>query len=58
VYSNLSNLSIATNQRIQAGEVIGQAGTENEPRGASLFFGVVNRSSSEFVDPARWLSGR
>ncbi len=58
VYSNLSNLSITTNQRIEAGEVIGQSGSESEPRGASLFFGVVNRSNSEFVDPDRWLSAR
>ncbi len=58
VYSNLSSLDIAENQRIEAGEQIGQSGTENEPRGASLFFGVVDRSSSEFVDPIRWLASR
>ena len=58
VYSNFSTLSITEDQRIEAGQVIGQAGTENEPRGASLFFGVVNRASSEFVDPSGWLSGR
>jgi septal ring factor EnvC (AmiA/AmiB activator) len=58
VYSNFSSLSISEEQRIEAGQVIGRAGTENEPRGASLFFGLVNRSSSEFVDPSTWLSGR
>ncbi len=58
VYSNFSSLSIAEDQRIEAGQVLGRAGTENEPRGASLFFGVVNRSNSEFVDPSRWLSSR
>ncbi len=58
VYSNFSSLAISEDQRIEAGQVIGQSGTENEPRGASLFFGVVNRSSSEFVDPTKWLSGR
>jgi len=58
VYSNFSSLSIAEGQRIDAGEVIGQSGTESEPRGASLFFGLVNRSSSDFVDPAGWLSAR
>lgn len=58
VYANLSNLSIATDQQVQAGEVIGQAGTADEPRGASLFFGLVNRANQEFVDPARWLSSR
>jgi septal ring factor EnvC (AmiA/AmiB activator) len=58
VYSNFSSLSISKNRRVQAGQVIGQSGTENEPRGASLFFGVVNRSSSEFVDPTPWLSSR
>jgi septal ring factor EnvC (AmiA/AmiB activator) len=58
VYSNFSSLAISENQRIDAGQVIGQSGTENEPRGASLFFGVVNQASSEFVDPSEWLSGR
>jgi len=58
VYSNFSSLSIAEGQRINAGEVIGQSGTESEPRGASLFFGLVNRSSSDFVDPRGWLSAR
>ncbi|MFB6098354.1 MAG: murein hydrolase activator EnvC [Salinibacter sp.] len=58
VYSNFSSLSISTNQRVNAGQVIGRAGTENQPRGASLFFGLVNRSSSDFVDPTRWLSSR
>ncbi|PSQ61678.1 MAG: peptidase M23 [Bacteroidetes bacterium QH_10_64_19] len=58
VYSNFSSLSISENQRISAGQVLGQSGTENEPRGASVFFGVVNRSTSEFVDPSQWLSTR
>jgi len=58
VYSNLSSLAISENQRISAGQVIGQSGTENEPRGASVFFGMVNRSTSEFVDPVQWLSDR
>ncbi len=58
VYSNFSTLSISEDDRIEAGQIIGQSGTENEPRGASLFFGLVNRSSSEFVDPSSWLSSR
>ena len=58
VYSNFSTLSIAEGNQIEAGQIIGQSGTESEPRGASLFFGLVNRSSSEFVDPSGWLSVR
>lgn len=58
VYSNFSSLSISENQRISAGQVLGQSGTENEPRGASVFFGLVDRSTSEFVDPSQWLSSR
>ncbi|MFB6274398.1 MAG: murein hydrolase activator EnvC [Salinibacter sp.] len=58
VYSNFSSLSISKNQRVKAGQVIGKSGTKSEPRGASLFFGVVNRSTSEFVDPTPWLSSR
>ncbi|MFB6229918.1 MAG: murein hydrolase activator EnvC [Salinibacter sp.] len=58
VYSNLSSLSISEDQKIEAGQLIGQSGTEQEPLGASLFFGVVNRSTSEFVNPVAWLSSR
>lgn len=58
VYSNFSSLSIDEGNRIEAGQVIGRSGTEDEPRGASLFFGLVNGSSSEFVDPSGWLSVR
>lgn len=58
VYSNFSSLSISESERIEAGQVLGRSGTESEPRGASLFFGLVNRSTSEFVDPSTWLSTR
>lgn len=60
VYSNFSSLSISEGQRIEAGQAIGQSGTEDEPLGPSLFFaiGIVNSSSSEFVDPITWLSTR
>ena len=58
VYSNFSSLSIAEGNRIEAGQVIGRSGTEEEPRGESLFFGLVDGSSSEFVDPSGWLSVR
>lgn len=58
VYSNFSSLAISEDQRIQAGQVIGQSGTESEPLGASLFFGVVNQASRDFVDPTRWLASR
>lgn len=58
VYSNFSSLAITEDQRIRAGQILGKSGTESEPLGASLFFGVVDRSSSEFVDPIGWLSTR
>lgn len=60
VYSNFSSLGVNEGDRVQAGQQIGQAGTEDQPLGASLFFGVgvANQSSSDFVDPTDWLSSR
>lgn len=58
VYSNFSSLAITEGEQVNAGQLIGRSGTEDEPLGASLFFGVVNRSSSDFVDPIGWLSAR
>ncbi len=58
VYSNFSNLSISEGETVRAGQVIGQAGTEDEPKGAGLFFAVFDRSKGESVDPTIWLASR
>ena len=58
VYSNFSSLYVQQGDTVEAGEVIGLAGTEEEPRGAGVFFAVFDRSKSTSVDPTVWLSAR
>lgn len=57
-YSNFSSVRVSTGDRVEAGQVIGRAGTENEPRGAGLFFAVFDRSKSASVNPVAWLRDR
>jgi septal ring factor EnvC (AmiA/AmiB activator) len=58
VYSNFSTLYVSQGETVQAGQVLGLAGTEEEPRGAGVFFAVFDRSKSTSVDPTAWLSAR
>ena len=58
VYSNFSSLYVSEGEAVEAGQVLGLAGTESEPRGAGVFFAVFDRSQSASVDPTQWLSSR
>lgn len=58
VYSNFSHLYVNEGDPVEAGDVLGRAGTDEEPRGAGLFFAVFDRSESTSVDPTSWLSAR
>jgi len=58
VYSNFSSLYVSEGETVDAGQVLGLAGTEEEPRGAGVFFAVFDRSQSTSVDPLQWLSAR
>lgn len=58
VYSNFSSLYVSQGETVRAGEVIGLSGTEEEPRGAGVFFAVFDQSKSTSVDPTSWLSSR
>jgi len=58
VYSNFSSLYVSQGERVTAGQVLGLAGTNEEPRGAGVFFAVFDRSQSTSVDPMAWLSER
>jgi septal ring factor EnvC (AmiA/AmiB activator) len=58
VYSNFSSLYVSQGQTVEAGEVLGLAGTESEPRGAGVFFAVFDRSQNTSVNPTAWLSAR
>ena len=58
VYSNFSRLRVSTGQRVDAGQILGRAGTSNEPRGAGLFFAVFDTSQNGSIDPMPWLATR
>jgi len=58
VYSNLSELDVTEGDQVSAGQRLGLSGTENEPRGAGLFFAVFDRSEDTSVDPTAWLANR
>lgn len=55
VYSNLSELFVTEGQSIEAGQLVGRAGTRNEPRGAGVFFAVFDKTTGAAVNPRRWL---
>ena len=54
-YSNFSDLYVTNGQDVQAGQVLGAAGTEAEPRGAGVFFAVFDRTENDAIDPMQWL---
>ncbi len=56
VYGNFSMLYAGKGDRLEAGQVIGRAGTEGEPRGAGVFFALFK--DGEPVDPNAWLKRR
>jgi septal ring factor EnvC (AmiA/AmiB activator) len=58
VYSNFSTLYVAQGDTVESGEVIGLSGTDDQPRGAGVFFAVFDRSKSTSVDPTTWLTAR
>ncbi|PEN07123.1 peptidase M23 [Longimonas halophila] len=58
VYSNLSELDVSMGESVSAGERVGWAGTENEPRGAGVFFAIFDMESNASNDPTQWLRSR
>ncbi|MES3628816.1 MAG: peptidoglycan DD-metalloendopeptidase family protein [Longimonas sp.] len=58
VYSNLSDLDVSMGDTVSAGDRIAWAGTENEPRGAGVFFAIFDMNASGSDDPTRWLRRR
>ncbi len=58
VYSNFSTLYVSQGETVSAGEVVGLSGTEDEPRGAGVFFAVFDRSQNSSVNPTSWLTAR
>ncbi len=56
VYSNFSMTYVAEGDRVRAGQVIGRAGTDAEPKGTAVFFALFKGGSP--VDPVPWLAPR
>lgn len=58
VYSNFSTLYVEEGDSVKAGEVLGLSGTDEQPRGAGVFFAVFDRSKNTSVNPTTWLTSR
>ncbi len=56
VYSNFSNTFIAEGDPVETGQIIGRAGTPDEPKGTALFFALFREGVP--IDPAPWLAAR
>lgn len=56
VYSNFSLLYVGEGDRVRAGQVIGRAGTDAEPKGRGLFFSIFQ--GGEPQNPVPWLQRR
>ncbi len=54
-YAHLSNITVSPGQRVQKGQVIGQAGNTGYSFGAHLHFGLMINGS--WVDPLQYLDG-
>ncbi len=55
-YSNFSMVYITEGMQVKAGQVIGRAGTDAEPKQAGLFFGLFKNGAA--FDPEPWLRRR
>lgn len=55
-YSNMSMLYVEAGSMVRSGQVIGRSGTDAEPKGTAVFFGIF-RNNIE-VNPIDWLQRR
>ncbi len=56
LYSNFSSVTVQSGARVQAGQVLGRAGTSDQPRGEGVFFALFRQG--EAVNPTSWLQAR
>lgn len=54
VYSNFSMTYVSEGDDVQAGQLIGRAGTDAEPKGMALFFALFKEGVP--IDPEPWLA--
>ncbi len=55
-YSNLSLVYVSVGQQVRAGQLIGRAGTEAEPKRAGVFFSLFR--GGQVLNPMPWLRPR
>ncbi len=56
VYGNLSSLFVSEGMYVSAGQLIGAAGTKDEPRGEAVFFALFEDNVE--LNPEVWLAKR
>lgn len=56
VYSNFSMIYVQEGMTVKAGDMIGRAGTDAEPKQAGIFFGLFKNGAP--FDPMQWLVRR
>ena len=56
VYSNFSMTYVAEGDRVKAGQIVGRAGTDAEPKGKAVFFALFKQGLP--INPVPWLSQR
>lgn len=55
-YGNLSLFYASPGDTIEPGQIIGRSGTDAEPKGQSIFFGIFDNGKA--VDPEKWFKSR
>ncbi|WP_457653581.1 murein hydrolase activator EnvC family protein [Rhodocaloribacter sp.] len=53
VYGNFAIINVGEGERVRAGQIIGRAGTDAEPKGEGIFFGLFKDGKP--IDPLPWL---
>ncbi len=56
VYGNFALINVGEGQQVRAGQILGRAGTDAEPKGEGIFFGLFKDGKP--VDPLPWLAPR
>jgi len=57
MYANFSEVRVSNQQRVTTGQILGEAGTDAEPRGSALFFALFS-ADGQAADPTGWLRPR
>ncbi|QXD14723.1 peptidoglycan DD-metalloendopeptidase family protein [Rhodocaloribacter litoris] len=56
VYGNFALINVGEGEQVRAGQLLGRSGTDAEPKGEGLFFGLFHDGRP--VDPLAWLARR